>query len=601
MDDRLALLLQWKVVDTVLTLGLASKVPALRVSRPLRGIRKATAQATGLHGFVSGKPRMNPRDNATTTTSSIEMDGEELDDEDLGRLRRRISAIQRAKENVERLEAENPSMHRPAVEGSAKQKRQGRATRNGEGNESADRNSEIERRRQEEDRRKERVKEIDRLIVKGQAALLELQCEKDAIQRRPNPLYNYTSELEEDGTTEKHNRKFTFPPDDLVEEYLDELFSNGRLVKMNHTHLWRSDPDLDDDDDESIGDDLLTPSADAQKLYQQPNDDDLYSDSDTGASKHKKKTNGNGGGGSWLLRQSLGQKTSLGEKIGLAAETAGYKSICTSVMASLARSIAAIHGVNIMTHTDVRLYVEQAPDLPPLGRNVIPGSSSENQYAQEAIKEAMLQGMRKRKKKPRQGRMLSDQAFMQRDAVVETLISHCQISAPLLKLFPLAWQRALLANMITLIVAVVSDFCDGIQLQILGHSLTFAFRPITERDMIRHIASTGTGFNHRRARPEEFEAAVRATAKDVSDGLKFLDRWHERLLGSGHLRAQIANLIARIVLTLADEVLSGAKLDLWSAQAGGPRMVAGLEYRTTPEPVDESHNHHHHENEGHRS
>jgi hypothetical protein len=53
------------------------------------------------------------------------------------------------------------------------------------------------------------------------------------------------------------------------------------------------------------------------------------------------------------------------------------------------------------------------------------------------------------------------------------------------------------------------------------------------------------------------------------------------------LRAQIANLIARIVLTLADEVLSSARIDLWSAQAGGPRMLAGLEYRTTSGSMDE--------------
>ena len=100
--------------------------------------------------------------------------------------------------------------------------------------------------------------------------------------------------------------------------------------------------------------------------------------------------------------------------------------------------------------------------------------------------------------------------------------------------------------------------------------------------MIRHIGLADKGINHRRARPEAFEAAVRATAEDVSQGLKILDRWHERALGSGMLRAQIANLIARIVLTLADEVLSGARMDLWAAQAGGPRVVSGLEYRTNP-------------------
>jgi hypothetical protein len=119
--------------------------------------------------------------------------------------------------------------------------------------------------------------------------------------------------------------------------------------------------------------------------------------------------------------------------------------------------------------------------------------------------------------------------------------------------------------MITLITHVISDFAEGIELQILGHALTFSFKPITESDMIRHIGLADKGVNHRRAKPEEFEAAVQATAEDVSQGLKILDRWHERALGSGMLRAQLANLIARLVLTLADEVLSGARMDLWAA------------------------------------
>jgi hypothetical protein len=131
------------------------------------------------------------------------------------------------------------------------------------------------------------------------------------------------------------------------------------------------------------------------------------------------------------------------------------------------------------------------------------------------------------------------------------LLSHVQISAPLLKLFPTAWQRALLGNIITLSTAVVSDFLDGLSFQMLGHQLSFSFRPITEEDMIRHFQiMSGRGLNHRRYKAAEFEAAVRATAEDVSEELKFLDRWHERALGSGVLRTQIANMIARIVLTL---------------------------------------------------
>ena len=75
-----------------------------------------------------------------------------------------------------------------------------------------------------------------------------------------------------------------------------------------------------------------------------------------------------------------------------------------------------------------------------------------------------------------------------------------------------------------------------------------------------------------------------ATAQDMSESLAFLDgwlEWVERRVGGGVLRSQIGNLIARVVLTLIDEVLSGARLDLWSSQANGPRLYAALEYRTT--------------------
>ena len=229
-----------------------------------------------------------------------------------------------------------------------------------------------------------------------------------------------------------------------------------------------------------------------------------------------------------------------------------------------------------MKHSDIRLVLEQAPDLPRVGEGIIPGSSSD--YAQEAIRTVIR---RKTRKSKRRSKYASEESFVQRDAVTEMLLSHVQISAPLLKLFPLAWQRAFLGNIITLATAIMADFFEGLQFQILGHSLSFAFTPITQEDMINHLGLSGGGFNRRRAKAEEFEAAVKATAEDIGDELKFLDRWHERALGSGVLRTQIANLIARIVLTLTDEVLSGARMDLWSAQAGGPRMLAALEYRTT--------------------
>jgi hypothetical protein len=356
---------------------------------------------------------------------------------------------------------------------------------------------------------------------------------------------------------------------------------------MNHTQLWSAKSDSIDDDDESIGDDLLTPSADARKLYE--NLDQLE------RGKVRRNGNGGGGGGSWLLRTGFGRNGgSLGEKLGETIETAAYKGVCSAVMMVLARLLSSLHGVNIMSHSDIRVYIEQDPDLPPVNKQL-----GEN-YAEETLKRAIRKGSKKKKKRHsshrsstrQHGYELSDDAFIQRDAVVETLISHCQISAPLLKLFPLDWQRAMVGNIITLVTAIVSDFADGLQVQILGHALSVSFKPITEADMFQQIGVGGFRQNHRRSRPDEFEAAVMATAHDISESLTFLDgwlEWAERKVGGGVLRSQIGNLIARVVLTLVDEVLSGAKLDLWSSQANGPRLYAALEYRDQSEtqPSDE--------------
>jgi len=440
-------------------------------------------------------------------------------------------------------------------------------------------------------KRAERVKEIDRLICRIQKDVAELQCEKDDLQRRPNPLYNYTSvcPLEKHAAggrnstqhclTNRTVREFNFPPPEFAETYIDDLVDSGRLILLNHTHLWQRQKDdfdgvRDDmDEDELAGglaNSLSSPSGGRKS---------------EGTSVDKKWKNSRGSSGSWFLRQSLGRGLSLGEKIGETVELAAYKAVCTSVMSILARGVSALHGVNVMTHSDIRIFVETAPDLPPLAKGALPDGEK---YAEEAIRKAIKKSARKRKKKSRNYQSRSsvptvdgDDVFLQRDAVIETLISHCQISAPLLKLFPLSWQRALLGNIISLVGAIVSDFVDGIQIQILGHQLSLSFKPITAKDVMNGIV--GFGAVRHRASVEEFEAAVEATARDVSKSLEFLDRWHERALGGGVLRAQIGNLIARVVLTLTDEVLGGAKFDLWSAQIGGPRIAAGLEHRVEEE------------------
>jgi hypothetical protein len=55
----------------------------------------------------------------------------------------------------------------------------------------------------------------------------------------------------------------------------------------------------------------------------------------------------------------------------------------------------------------------------------------------------------------------------------------------------------------------------------------------------------------------------------MCQGLGFLDRWrHQHALGDDLF----------FVLTLVDEVLHSARMDLWSTQVRGLRIVAGLEY-----------------------
>jgi len=601
----------WVPIDNLITIGLASKFPSLRLSRKVRVIRKVTARVTGLHGVLSGKPSRSL--NETTTNIDTTLTG--VDEKSMYNIQKQIAAINKARERVEQAQAEEKSRRQKksfwgfvakgdtdleaSVGGSKNTEDETTRDSDGLGEPKVPQRSpeEIE----EEFQRMERVREIDTLISEGQNRLAELICEKDVLQRRPNPLFNYTTtetiitteaSTSERAAADRNNkaesssskeayamkkveiqatRQMNFPPDDLVAEYLDMMLSTRRLTEMNHTHLWRENENTDDDDDEeSIGDDLFTPSADAHRLYQR-------SPSSSTRNRNGSRNGKKGGGGSWLLRQSIGNGPTLGEKIGQAVETAAYKAVTAALMSFLARLISSLHGINVLKHSDIRLVLEQSPDLPPVAKDGIIRGDHSN-YAEETIKTVMRQKARRSNKRSSK-RRISEASFVQQDAVTETLLSHVQISAPLLKLFPLAWQRALLGNIITLSCAIISDFVDGLHFQILGHQLSFVFRPITEVDMARHFQMAAGRFKRRRYKAAEFEAAVQATAEDLKEELKFLDSWHERALGSGVLRTQIADMIARIVLTLTDDVLSGAQMDLWSAQAGGPRMLAGLEHR----------------------
>ncbi|KAL3798044.1 hypothetical protein HJC23_012335 [Cyclotella cryptica] len=592
----------WVGIDLISSFGLSSLSDDLKISKLLRPMRKAAAKSTGLHGFLSGKPAdsldADIRSSRKIKGPTIISIDEELGIHDTSATEAEFTArriarplTRRQQRRLERREAIGKRVGRRW--GFRKRQQDDIIKQNQEYiiipvlDESPDA---LER------RRRKRVEEIDDLIKRGSARLLELQCEKDDLQRAPNPLFNYTKQYDASSNKTfgdvRTSREFNFPSSDLVNEYIEELVSNGRLIRLNHTDLWQSPQDNYIDDDEIVGDDLFTPSADARKLYQ--NLDQF----ERGMRKGDKKTNlpmygQNSGGGSWLLRTGFGNGGSLGEKLGETIETQAYKAVCSSVMMVLARILSALHGINVMSHSDIRLYMERDVDLPPVDKAF--GHMTRDNYAQHAIKTAIQKGSKKKRKhggissshsssSRRHGHELSDDAFLQRDAVVETLISHCQISAPLLKLFPIDWQRAIVGNIITLVTAIVSDFADGIHIQVLGHSLSFSFKPITEADLIQHIGVGGFRQNHRRSRPEEFEYAVWATAQDISNSLSFLDGWLgwlEKKIGGGILISQLSNLIARVVLTLIDEVLSGARLDLWSSQANGPRLYAALEYRST--------------------
>ena len=131
--------------------------------------------------------------------------------------------------------------------------------------------------------------------------------------------------------------------------------------------------------------------------------------------------------------------------------------------------------------------------------------------------------------------------------------------------------------MVTLTTALIGDAAKGFRLRILGHELGLTFNPIDEEGVVGWMMGGQKKGNVRGS--EEFEVAVREIARGIKRELRFLDIWYERVLGSGLLRSQIANLIARVVLTLVDDLVGGLKFDLWPT-GGGPRVLAGIEYRT---------------------
>lgn len=486
----------------------------------VRSVRKASARLTGLHGFFSGK---NSYEQNLTIAGSKE----------------HVNAG-RAKDDPSILDLDSGKKYkiRDVVNTQSSKAQQRRFERE----------------------RKMRLKEIDRQILANQRLLFELASERDVLHQRPNPLWNYT--VEHNPARGQRNdsvvstglpavsRVFNFPPQEVVDNYLDMLFFTGRIVKMNHTALWQTKPDVEEDED-----DWYFPPA----KYRRSNMERSRTERTAGIAQH----------GSWFLRHGLGEK--LSESI----EIACYKAVCQSVMAILARTLSSLHGLNVMGFSEILLTMEQTPNLP--GKGGIIADKGRDYTIQDAIQ----RGARRKNKMGATKRRTLDDSFIQRGAVVETLLIQCQTAAPLLKMFPLVWQRAILANIVTLIAAVISDFCEGVEFHILGHRLTLSFAPLTEDDLLRGLVQGVKMKTPRYTDHVRFEAAVLATATDVGSNLNLLDRWHERALGGGLVRMQIANLIARLVLTLIDDVLDGAKISLWTSHAGGPRIIAALDYTTT--------------------
>jgi len=516
----------WNTIDKISSFGLSTTNPGMRLSKRLYKLRKRSANFTGLHGILSKK---------NVLEKSFSSEEHSLNEEALDKVRKRILAIESARERIESIrekELQQQDVKKNRWKNLLSRSR--RATnrlRNkkeyitklsveyqsyDEEEVESDSSSEIKR----------RVIEIDELILKGQEELSKLQCEKDSLQRRPNPLFNYSSTQTTNAT-----RILNFPPPTIVEEYIETLIKHGRLIKMNYKDLWSS------------------------------NDNHIH------ATKEKDgfETNGINGAGSWLLRQTFGNKGTLGEKICEVTEIAAYKAVCSALMSLLARFISTLHGVNVMKHSDVRLYMDW---YFPKGDTVHKEPTSLHNVTIDDV-DASKKISRKKKKKKRKN-------SIQRDAIVETYLSHCQISVPLLKYFPFVWQRQFISNIITLITIIISDFADGIKIKILGYALTLQFEPITEQDIIDNIMNRKETSRERQA---DFEAAIVATAQDISTRLDFLDNWYERVLGSEILRAQIGNLISRIVLNIVDDSLQGSMFDLWSNQVDGPRITADLEYR----------------------
>jgi len=83
----------WPTIDKITSFGFSTSHTQLRLSRKLRPVRKKLAAATGCHGLFSGKGR-------TVTRHGEEQEKKKRNEEMLGNIRRRLAAIEAARERV---------------------------------------------------------------------------------------------------------------------------------------------------------------------------------------------------------------------------------------------------------------------------------------------------------------------------------------------------------------------------------------------------------------------------------------------------------------------------------------------------------------------
>ena len=147
----------------------------------------------------------------------------DIEDPKMGLIGRRLAAIDRARQNIERItKAQNKSQERSFLFWS-KNKHDNVL----ESSPDEFHPQPTEQERMEQRRRTRRVKEVDALIQSAQKQLMQLACEKDLLQQRPNPLWNYTAtsatenteNVVTDSDKENHNDTIGNTRSEFVDEF----------------------------------------------------------------------------------------------------------------------------------------------------------------------------------------------------------------------------------------------------------------------------------------------------------------------------------------------------------------------------------------------